>query len=92
MKIESQPQCLKLRELGPDDEAAFLSWYDSWKNDDPEWATFTWTPGMSHVEHLNRLLNQKDSSKIPANRVPSTMLYAFVGADIVGRFSIRPQF
>jgi predicted acetyltransferase len=82
---------LQLRELGPKDEPAFLRWIESWKNESPEWATFTWIPGMSHSEHLQKLHDQKDSTKIPANRVPSTMLYAFVDGDIVGRFSIRHQ-
>jgi predicted acetyltransferase/ADP-ribose pyrophosphatase YjhB (NUDIX family) len=80
---------LTLRELGPTDELAFLEWYDSWKNEDPEWATFIWKPGMSHAEHLQRLSDYKDSSKIPPQRVTSTMLYAFVAQQIVGRLSVR---
>jgi hypothetical protein len=31
-----------------------------WKNDDPEWATFIWKPGMSHAEHLKRLSESAD--------------------------------
>jgi predicted acetyltransferase/8-oxo-dGTP pyrophosphatase MutT (NUDIX family) len=80
---------LTLRELGPNDELAFLEWYDSWKNDDPEWATFIWKEGMSHAEHLQRLSDYKDPSKIPPQRVTSTMLYAFVEQKIVGRLSVR---
>jgi predicted acetyltransferase/8-oxo-dGTP pyrophosphatase MutT (NUDIX family) len=82
---------LDLRELGPDDEPAFFKWVDAWKGEDPEWATFTWASGMPHVEHLQKLEDQKHKSKIPVNRVPSTMLYGFVGDQIVGRFSIRHE-
>jgi predicted acetyltransferase/ADP-ribose pyrophosphatase YjhB (NUDIX family) len=82
---------LLLRELGPNDEQAFLSWYELWKNDGPHWATFIWKPGMSHAEHIQRLHDHKDSSKIAAHLVPSTMMYAFVGDEIVGRFNVRHQ-
>jgi len=91
-KIDSsklQSSKLLLRELGPNDESAFLSWYEMWKNDDPEWATFIWKPGMSHDEHLQKLQDQKDSSKIASHFVPSTMMYAFVDNEIVGRINIR---
>jgi predicted acetyltransferase len=46
---------------------------------------------MSHAEHLQKLEDQKDKSKIAANRVPSTMLYGFMGDQIVGRFNIRHE-
>ncbi len=82
---------LVLRELGPNDEPAFLSWYETWKNDDPHWATFIWKPGMSHAEHIQKLHDNKDSSKVAAHLVPSTMMYAFVGDEIVGRLSVRHQ-
>lgn len=80
---------LQLRELGPHDESAFLSWYELWNNDDPEWATFIWKPGMSHVEHLQKLSEYKDPTKIPSHHVTSTMFYAFVDGEIVGRLSVR---
>jgi predicted acetyltransferase/8-oxo-dGTP pyrophosphatase MutT (NUDIX family) len=86
---DNELRSLQLRELGPEDESAFLSWYESWKNDDPEWATFIWKPGMSHAEHLKRLSDYNDSRKIPPHHVTSTMLYAFVRGEIVGRISVR---
>lgn len=46
---------------------------------------------MSHREHLQMLADHKDKAKIAANRVPSTMLYAFVGPKIVGRLSVRHE-
>ncbi len=82
---------LKLRELGPDDEPAFLEWVGNWKSEDLAWATFAWEPGMSHATHLQKLDDQKHKSKIPANRVPSTMLYGFLGDRITGRFNIRHE-
>lgn len=80
---------LILRELSLADESAFLSWYDSWKNDDPHWATFIWKPGMSHAEHIQKLIDFKNQAKIPNHLVPSTMLYAFIDGQIVGRLSVR---
>lgn len=80
-----------LRELTSSDEQSFLSWVSDWKNESLTWATFAWKPGMSHFEHLQILKDQKDKSKIPAHLVPSTMLYAFVNGDIVGRFNIRHE-
>jgi predicted acetyltransferase/8-oxo-dGTP pyrophosphatase MutT (NUDIX family) len=82
---------LILRELTVDDEAEFLLGYEDWKDDDLEWYTFTWTPGMDHKTHLQLLEDQKFKEKIPANRVPSTMLYGFVDGQIVGRLSIRHE-
>ncbi len=80
-----------LRELDSKDEQSFLDWIDSWKNEDLAWATFAWKPGMSHSEHLQVLNDQKDPSKIPSHRVPSTMLYAFIDNQIIGRFNIRHE-
>ncbi len=91
MKNRGSPHHLDLRELGPADEPAFLKWVDDWKGEDPAWATFAWQPGMSHAEHLQKLDDQKDKFKIAANRVPSTMLYGFLGEQLVGRFNIRHE-
>jgi len=82
---------ITLKELGDQDEQSFLNWVEQWKAEDLGWATFTWEPGMSHTEHLQKLEDKKDISKIPSNRVPDTMLYAFLGNEIVGRLSIRHE-
>ena len=82
---------LILRELNQKDELAFLRGYEDWKNEDPNWYSFVWKRGMSHAEHLQILEAQKDKKTIPENRVPSTMLYGFVGGEIVGRFNIRHE-
>lgn len=82
---------LTLRELNQNDEQVFLLGYQDWKNEDLSWYSFVWKPGMSHAEHLQILKDQKDNSKLPPNRVPSTMLYGFVNGEIVGRFNIRHE-
>ncbi|WP_374079805.1 GNAT family N-acetyltransferase [Bdellovibrio bacteriovorus] len=82
---------LILRELTDKDEQAFLRGMEDWQGQDLSWYTFEWKPGMSHAEHLLILKNAKDRNKIPANRVPSTMLYGFVDGEIVGRLSIRHE-
>ncbi len=82
---------LTLRELDQNDKQAFLLGYEDWKNEDLSLYSFVWKPGMSHVEHLQILRDQKDKSKLPSNRVPSTMLYGFVNGEIVGRFNIRHE-
>lgn len=82
---------LILRELNFDDESAFLSGLEEWKDEDLSWYSFVWKPGMSHHEHLKTLKDQKDKNKIAEDRVPSTMLYGFVEEKIVGRVSIRHE-
>ncbi len=80
---------LILRELKKEDEFVFLKGFDDWKNEDIHWYSFVWKPGMSFLDHLNELENQKDQNKIEKNKVPSAMLYAFVDNEIVGRLNIR---
>ncbi len=82
---------LVLRELNVNDEVAFLAGLEDWKDDDLDWYTFAWTPGMPHSQHLQILKDQKDKTKIPAHRVPGTMLYGFMDGEIVGRFNIRHE-
>lgn len=82
---------LVLRELAQQDEIAFLRGFEDWKNEEPTWYSFVWKPGMTHAEHLERLKDQKDKNKVPSHFVPSTMLYAFVNQEIVGRISIRHE-
>ena len=46
---------LEIRQLGPEDEAAFLAGVESWAGEEPDWDTFAWKEGMSHQEHLKSL-------------------------------------
>lgn len=80
---------LVLRELDMNDEKSFLKGLEDWSIDDLSWYTFTWKKNMAHAEHLKLLDDQKHKSRIPPERVPSTILYAFVNGEIVGRLSIR---
>lgn len=82
---------LELRELTIEDESAFIKGYEDWKNEDIIWYSFIWNPGSDYKEHLCQLDDCKDKSKLVENRVPSTMLYAFVNNEIVGRLSIRHE-
>lgn len=61
-----QPQLnqIDLRELGNQDEKAFLNWIEDWKGQDLFWATFAWEPGISHKEHLQKLEGHLGHSSI----------------------------
>lgn len=82
---------LVLRELAMDDEAAFLAGWKDWEGEEPFWYTFDWKPGMPFETHLEILRKKKMGVDLPENIVPSTMLYGFVGGEIVGRVSIRHE-
>jgi predicted acetyltransferase len=45
--------------------------------------------GMSFLRYLEVLAEQERGEHLPPNHVPSTFLFAFAGARIVGRVSIR---
>ena len=45
--------------------------------------------GMSFRRYLEVLVEQERGDNLPANHVPSTFLFAFVGNEIVGRVAIR---
>lgn len=79
---------LILRELEPRDEAAFHASFHHW--DDPRrWHAREWQPEFSFAEHLERLRLNREGRSLPPDRVASTLLYGFVGEDIVGTVSLR---
>ncbi len=80
-----------LRQLTLADEAAFFQGLADWPEADREWHTFVWQPGMSFAEHCRILERNARGEGLPQGRVPSSMLYGFVGDRIVGRVSIRHQ-
>ena len=45
--------------------------------------------GMSFQQYLKELAERQRGENLPANHVPATFLFAFVGGHIVGRVSIR---
>lgn len=83
------PTQLQLRELTPNDKAAFLHGLTFWHGEDPVWYSFCWHEGMSFSEMLEILDKEKRGVDLLPGRVPHTMLYAFYEDQIVGRLSVR---
>ncbi|MCX6125073.1 MAG: GNAT family N-acetyltransferase [Proteobacteria bacterium] len=82
---------LILRHLNIKDEEAFLRGFQEWDGEDPTWYTFDWQKGMDFSALVAILDRKCQGIDIPVGRVPGSMLYAFVGDDIVGRVSIRHE-
>jgi predicted acetyltransferase len=80
---------LVLRELNEADEAAFLKGATEWQEADLAWYTFEWKPGGSYAVMLERLRKNAADIDVPPQFVPSSMLYAFVNGEIVGRLNVR---
>ncbi len=80
---------LILRELETTDEEAFFIGLKEWPEQERTWYTFDWKPGVSFLEHLNRLKLNKIGYKLPQGHVSSSMLYGFVDQVIVGRVNVR---
>lgn len=80
---------LIVRELTVNDEAAFFSGMKHWSEGDRTWYTFAWKPGMSYQEMLTLLTDERLGKNLAPQRVPHTMLYAFLEGQIIGRVSIR---
>jgi predicted acetyltransferase len=80
---------LKLRRLGPGDEWAFRAGLEDWAGEELSWYSFAWKEGMNYLEMLEILDKEHRGIDLPEGRVPATMLYAFVGGEIVGRLSVR---
>jgi predicted acetyltransferase len=80
-----------LRELSLNDEKAFYEGLQLFSDMDKDWFTFVLKDGMNYSEMLKVLKDNKDGVNIPENRVPDSMLYAFLGEIIIGRVSIRHQ-
>jgi len=86
---DPQTPSLAIRQLAPNDEAAFLEGFNAWTGEDPAWHSFAWEKGMSHLEHLRILSDEHQGKNLLPGRVPHTMLYGFLDDIIVGRCSIR---
>jgi predicted acetyltransferase len=81
---------LRLRPLGPDDEAAFV---DAHRALAAEGFTFgfEYQPGGPWADYLCRIDNMRRGVGLPLGWVPMTFLVAVVGGRIVGRASIRHE-
>lgn len=82
---------LILRVLTENDEQAFLDGAKEWIGESPHWYSFVWKEGMSFQEMLKILKNETLGIDLAPDRVPHTMLYAFLGGQIIGRVSVRHQ-
>ena len=80
-----------LRELAPTDETAFFNAIKDWEGEDLNWITFECRPGITFVDHLERLRKNKLGLELPGTRVPSSMLYGFVAGEIIGRVNVRHE-
>lgn len=80
---------LIVRRLDINDQEAFFEGLSRFSDMELSWYTFEWKEGMSFEEHLNVLENQFQGRNLPSDRVPASMLYAFLDGKIVGRSSIR---
>lgn len=80
-----------LRKLTLNDETAFLEGVKLWDGQSLDWYTFDWKPGVTYAAMLAALEASERGINLPADRVPATMLYAFVGDIIIGRLHVRHQ-
>lgn len=78
-----------LRPLNSGDEKAFLEGLELFSDMDGHWYSFIWELGMKFETHLQTLDDRFHGRNLAPNRVPDSMLYAFLDGKIVGRASIR---
>lgn len=80
---------LVLRKLNVNDKAAFINALSLWDFS----SGFTWVrgydPGMDFLDYIELLRSFEIAEDLPEGYVPDTALFGFVGAEIVGRLSIR---
>jgi predicted acetyltransferase len=75
--------------LPREDEAPeFLRAHRATSPQDPSFLHF-YEEGMSLAQYLNVLADCREGRNLPADAVPETFLFAFVGPRIVGRVAIR---
>jgi predicted acetyltransferase len=80
---------LVLRPLSENDEVAFMTGLSLFSDLDEDWYSFVYKKGMSFKQHLQILDDNFHGRNLASNRVPDSMLYAFLDGEIVGRSSIR---
>ena len=79
---------LVLRVPRPSEEAEFLRAHRATSPTVPHFL-HDYQEGMSFRRYLEVLAEQERGENLAANHVPSTFLFAFAGASIVGRVAIR---
>jgi predicted acetyltransferase len=81
---------LKLRPLRPDDEPAFLAAHEAMAAEGFIFG-LGYSSDMNFDDYLKQLEDHRAGVNLPERFVPSTLLVADVGGEIVGRTSIRHQ-
>lgn len=79
---------LTLRRPREDEEEEFLRAHRATSPEVPSFLHY-YEDGMPFRRYLEVLAEHEQGVNLPANHVPSTFLFAFVGTKIVGRASIR---
>jgi predicted acetyltransferase len=79
---------LTLRRPREDEEEEFLRAHRATSPEVPSFLHY-YKDGMPFRRYLEVLTEHEHDVNLPANHVPSTFLFAFVGSRIVGRASIR---
>ncbi|HEX2323499.1 MAG TPA: GNAT family N-acetyltransferase [Streptosporangiaceae bacterium] len=79
---------LRLRPLGPDDEAAFLAGQDALAAEGHNFGPRL-EPGTTWNDYLRMLADNRAGVNLPERLVPSTFLVADVDGQFVGRVTIR---
>jgi predicted acetyltransferase len=79
---------LRLRPLGPDDEAAFRAGQDALAAEGHNFGPRL-EPGTAWTDYLRILADSRLGMNLPEQLVPSTLLVADVDGQIVGRVTIR---
>ena len=82
------PQTLVLRRPRADEEDEFLRAHHATTPEVP-YFLHDYEEGMSLGRYLEILQDREQGVNLPSNHVPSTFLFAFAGARIVGRVAIR---
>ena len=81
---------LLLRRLKLEDETSFLRAIDRTNASDPNF-TFYYVHGACFADYVHGLDEKERCIGLPDGHVPGTLLFGFVGEEIVGRLSIRHQ-
>ena len=81
---------LRLRPLGPADEATFLAAHEAMAREDFVFG-LTYEPGQRWLDYLAQLDRQRCGIDLRPGFVPATFLVADVDGQLVGRSSIRHE-
>lgn len=81
---------LIIRRLETNDEVPFIVAIERTRASDPNFA-FYYDPSIPFADYIFGLEEKERGIGLPDGHVPGTLLFGFVGEEIVGRVSIRHQ-